>query len=168
LAGRPLPGATFYSEFAQIENGVGAVAALRHRVQQGVEQRLPRLHRMRIGVVTGTSMAPLMPDLLELLSTATGADFVLRPVESSLFGPTVTTAGLLVSADIRRALGDGPNLEAVLIPAETLNDNGVFLDDVSLDALRGEFTIPIHPSYDFVDVLSRPHVLRAPENAAPL
>jgi len=159
LAGRALPEASFYGEFAQIENGVGAVAALRQRVAEGIRRGLPSLGGMRIGVVTGTSMAPLLPTLLATLGNATGAEYVLLPVENSLFGPTVTTAGLLVSSDIRRAIHEADELEAVLIPAETLNDNGVFLDDVPLDTLRAELTIPLYPSYDFVDILSRPNAM---------
>jgi putative radical SAM enzyme (TIGR03279 family) len=161
LAGRALPGAAFYGDFAQIENGVGAVAALRQRVWEGIARGLPRLDGTRIGVVTGTSMVRLMPELLEALTDATGARFVLLPAENSLFGPTVTTAGLLVSTDIRRVLVGVDQLDAVLIPAETLNDNGVFLDDVPLDGLREGFAVPIHPSYDFVDVLSRSNVTRS-------
>jgi NifB/MoaA-like Fe-S oxidoreductase len=153
LAGRELPDASFYGDFSQIENGVGAVAALRQRVGEGLAS-LPRLDGATIGVVTGASMTPLMPDLLERLTDATGARFVLLAAENSLFGPTVTTAGLLVSADIRRALAGVDDLDAVLIPAETLNDDGIFLDDVPLDVVRAEFSMPIHPSYDFVDVLS--------------
>jgi hypothetical protein len=121
---------------------------------------------MRIGVVTGASMTPLLPQLLDALMDACGAHFVLIPAENSLFGPTVTTAGLLVAADIRRVLADLRGLDAVLIPAETLNDNGVFLDDVPIDVVRSEFPIPIHPSYDFVDVLSRPNVLRTQGSSA--
>jgi len=154
LAGRELPDAEFYGDFAQIENGVGAVAALRERVGQGLA-RLPSLDGLRIAVVTGTSMTPLMPPLLNALTGATGARFVLLAAENSLFGPTVTTAGLLVSADIRRALAEAADVDVALIPAETLNDDAVFLDDVSLEALRAELPIAIHPSYDFVDVLSR-------------
>jgi putative radical SAM enzyme (TIGR03279 family) len=161
LAGRLLPDASFYGDFDQIENGVGAVAALQQRVRAGIAAGLPPLHGTRIGVITGTSMTPLMPELLDALSESSGARFTLLSAENSLFGPTVTTAGLLVSSDIRRALRDARGLDAVLIPAETLNDNGVFLDDVPLDALRSEFSTPILPSYDFVDVLSRPHVTRA-------
>ncbi len=44
LAGRELPPAEYYGEFAQIENGVGAVAALRQRVRQGLDS-LPDLDR---------------------------------------------------------------------------------------------------------------------------
>ncbi|MDQ3949446.1 MAG: DUF512 domain-containing protein [Gemmatimonadota bacterium] len=160
LAKRPLPDADFYGDFAQIENGVGAVAALRRRVREGIARGLPRLDGTRIGVVTGASMTPLLPELLDALADATGAQFILLPAENSLFGPTVTTAGLLVSSDIRRAVDRADELDAVLIPAETLNDNGVFLDDVPLEAVRVEFAIPMHPSYDFVDVLSRSNVIR--------
>lgn len=167
LAGRELPDAGFYGDFAQIENGVGAVAALRQRIREGIARGLPRLDYTRIGVVTGRSMAALMPELLDALTDATGARFVLLPADNSLFGPTVTTAGLLVSSDIRRALA-GVDLDAALIPAETLNDNGVFLDDVPLDAVRADFAIPIHPSYDFVDILSRPNVLRALQTPEPV
>jgi NifB/MoaA-like Fe-S oxidoreductase len=160
LAARPLPDADSYGEFAQIENGVGAVAALRQRVRAGIARGLPRLDGTRIGVVTGASMAPLMPELLQSLTAATGAEYALLPAVNSLFGPTVTTAGLLVSSDIRRAIRGGGALDGVLIPAETLNDDAIFLDDTPLDALRAEFTTPIHPSYDFVDVLSRPNGIR--------
>ena len=66
LAERALPDAEHYGDFSQIENGVGAVASLRERVRDGL-CALPRLDGKRIGVVTGVSMAPLMPELLEQL-----------------------------------------------------------------------------------------------------
>jgi putative radical SAM enzyme (TIGR03279 family) len=65
LAGRELPPPSFYGDYPQIENGVGAVTALRERVADGLS-RLPRLEGKKIGVVTGTSMLPLMPDPLPL------------------------------------------------------------------------------------------------------
>ncbi|MGH7290013.1 MAG: DUF512 domain-containing protein, partial [Myxococcota bacterium] len=152
LAERPLPDADFYGEFPQIENGVGAVASLRSRVREGLET-LPRLEGRRIGVVTGKSMAPLMLELLEQLTEATGAHFELIAMENSLFGPTTTTAGLLVGADIRRALSDRHDLDLALIPAECINDNGVFLDDEPFITVREELSMPVYPSYDFIDVL---------------
>jgi putative radical SAM enzyme (TIGR03279 family) len=152
LAGRDLPDAEHYGEFSQIENGVGAVASLRARVTAGLE-RLPRLDGRRIGVVTGTSMATLMPPLLELIEEQTGARFELIPMVNSLFGPTTTTAGLLVGADIRRALEDRADLDLALIPAETINEAGVFLDDERFITLRESLPMPVFPSYDFIDAL---------------
>lgn len=153
LAGRALPGAEHYGDFPQIENGIGAVTALRLRVAAGLGD-LPRLDGRRIGVVTGTSMAPLMPDLLAQLAARTGARFELIPVENSLFGPTTTTAGLLVGADIRRALAGRADLDLALIPAECINQDGLFLDDTTFVGVREELPMPVYPSYDFIDVLS--------------
>jgi len=164
LAGRPLPGPEHYGEFAQIENGVGAVTALRARVRAGLDS-LTATPGRRIGVVTGVSMAPLMPALLDQVAARTGASFELIVAENSLFGPTTTTAGLLVGADIRRVLASRSDLDLALIPAETINDDGIFLDDTSFAALRDALPVPVLPSYDFVDVLGDPapgcHVERA-------
>src|SRR5215204_4655534 len=153
LSERLLPEAEHYGEFAQIENGVGSVASLRERVREGLDS-LPRLDGKRIGVVTGVSMAPLMPELLDALRERTGASFELLPMENSLFGPTTTTAGLLVGADIRRALTDRHDLDLALIPAETINDDGLFLDDERFIVVRESLPMPVFPSYDFIDVLA--------------
>jgi len=152
LSERELPNEEHYGEFVQIENGVGAVTSLRMRVRDGLSQ-LPRMDGRRIGIVTGTSMAPLMPELLEQLTQATGAEFVLIPMENTLFGPTTTTAGLLVGADIRRALIDRHDLDLALIPAECINDDGLFLDEESFIAVRETLPMPVYPSYDFIDAL---------------
>lgn len=152
LAGRDLPPAAFYGEFEQVENGVGAVATLRARLAEGID-RLPRLDGKRIGVVTGVSMTPLMPPLLDQLRAATGATFELIETTNSMFGPTTTAAGLLVGADITRALQDRADLDFALIPAETINESGLFLDDASLSAVRATVPVPIEPSYDFIDVM---------------
>jgi NifB/MoaA-like Fe-S oxidoreductase len=154
LATKELPPIEYYGDLSQIENGVGSVSALRERVRMHAAE-LPWLGRLNIGVVTGTSMAPLMPELLERLGEATGAEFELISIENSLFGPTTTTAGLLAGDDIRRALA-GRNLDLALIPAETINDAGVFLDDQRFEDVRAAFEFPVHPSYDFIDVLSEP------------
>jgi putative radical SAM enzyme (TIGR03279 family) len=152
LADVPLPDEEHYGEFAQIENGVGAVTSLRARVRDGLDQ-LPRLDGKRIGVVTGVSMTPLMPELLEQISAVTGARFDLITAENSLFGPTTTTAGLLVGADIRRVLAGRHDLDLALIPAECINDNGLFLDEESFVAVRESLPMPVYPSYDFIDAL---------------
>ncbi len=152
LAGRELPGPDHYGEYAQIENGVGAVTRLRERLTAGLGS-LGRLDGRRIGVVTGTSMTPLMPALLDQLHAQTGASFELIPAENSLFGPTVTTAGLLVGADIARALSRRSDLDLALIPAESINDDGLFLDESRFVEVREALPMPVYPSYDFVDVL---------------
>ena len=152
LAGRELPGAEHYGDFPQIENGVGSITALRARVREGAAS-LPRLDGKRIGIVTGTAMGEIMPDLLRQLQESTGAHFEMIPSVNSLFGSTTTTAGLLVGADISRALADRHDLDLALIPAESINEDGIFLDDTSFIEVRESLPMPVYPSYDFIDVL---------------
>ncbi len=152
LAGRELPDVAHYGDFAQIENGVGSITSLRHRVAEGVSA-LPRLDGKRIAVVTGRAMREIMPPLLSQLTAATGASFEMITTTNSLFGPTTTTAGLLVGADILGALKDRHDFDLALIPAETINEDGIFLDDMTFIGVRESLPMPVYPSYDFIDVL---------------
>jgi putative radical SAM enzyme (TIGR03279 family) len=153
-AGAPLPAAEWYGDFEQRENGVGSVRFLQSRIAAAAD-RLPEMGGKRIGVVTGRAMGSLMSQVLDGLGAATGAAFELIVVENTLFGPSVTSAGLLPAAAIERVLavrrGD---LDFALLPAEAVNDDLMFMDDVSADALAARLPFPVHLSYDFADVLS--------------
>jgi NifB/MoaA-like Fe-S oxidoreductase len=94
-----------------------------------------------------------MRPLLDRIADASGAQFELIVAENSLFGPTITTAGLLVGKDILGALENRHDLDIALIPAETVNEDAVFLDDYTLANVREALPMPIFPSYDFIDVL---------------
>jgi putative radical SAM enzyme (TIGR03279 family) len=152
LAGKALPDAEFYGDFPQIENGVGAVSSLKARIARGLPD-LPRMDGLRIGVVTGLAMREIMPPLLADLARHTGASFDMLLTTNSLFGPTTTTSGLLVGADMLAALGHRDDFDVALIPAETLNDDMLFLDDVPFETLRAQLRVPVYPSHDFLDVL---------------
>src|SRR5437764_5298478 len=151
-AGEPLPAAEWYGDFEQRENGVGAVRFLQTRIAAAVD-RLPDLAGKRIGVVTGRAMGPLMPQVLSEVASTTGGRFELIVVENSLFGSSVTTAGLLPGAAIERALAGRKDLDFVLLPAEAVNDDLVFIDDIGADELAARVSLPLHLSYDFADVL---------------
>ncbi len=112
----------------------------------------------RIGVLTGSSMAALMPQVLAPLTEATGARFELLPLENSLFGKSVTCAGLLPGAAFQAALAVRPDLDLALIPAESLNDERLFMDDLPLSALQAAVPMPLRPSYCFTDALETPLV----------
>lgn len=151
VAGEPLPPADWYGDFEQRENGVGAVRYLQMRVAQG--SRLPDLTGHRVGVVTGSAMGPLMPQVLADLTARTGAVFELLALENTLFGPTVTTAGLLPGGAIRSALGGRDDLDLVLLPAESVNDDLLFMDDMDAQALQEAVPMRFLFSHDFVDAL---------------
>ncbi len=151
-AGEPLPPAAWYGDFEQRENGVGSVRFLQTRIAAAAD-RLPELGGKQIAVVTGRAMGPLMPQVLDQLATATGARFELVVVENTLFGTSVTSAGLLPAAAIERALAGRRDLDFALLPAEAVNDDLRFMDDVAAAALAERLPMPIRLSSDFADVL---------------
>ena len=154
-ASEPLPPAEWYGDFEQRENGVGSVRYLQTRIAAAHERLGAGDWRgKRIGVVTGTAMAPLMPQVVTGLAAATGAQFEILALENALFGPSVTTAGLLPGAALLAALRARPDLDLALLPAEAVNDDLVFMDDLDAHDLAAQLPMPVRFSYDFADVLT--------------
>ena len=152
LAEVPLPVAEWYGDFEQRENGVGAVRYLQTRIA-AAREGLADWNGKRIAVTTGTAMAALMPQVVPGLAAATGAEFEIVAVENSVFGPSVTTAGLLPGEAIVRALATRRDVDLALLPAESVNDELRFIDDMEAHALAARLPMDVRFSYDFVDAL---------------
>ena len=148
----PLPPEADYEGFEQVENGVGSVRWLERQVREGAAQ-LERWRGLRIGVCTGASMSRLMPQVLHSLQSATGATYELLSLENSLFGPRVTTAGLLPGRAFQEALRERRDLDLVLLPGESVNDAGRFIDDMAFEALAASVPMPVRLSKTFVDAV---------------
>ena len=151
-AGVELPGAEIYDGFDQVENGVGSVRWLQQRIAS-VSEALQGWEGKRIAVVTGTAMGQLMPLVLDPLARATGASFELIPVVNTLFGPSVTTAGLLPGTALQQALQGRRDLDLALLPGESVNDDGLFIDSMRLDLLASTVPVEVRVSKDFTDAL---------------
>ena len=84
-------------------------------------------------------MAPFFRERAGRLEQATRARVEVVEVENRLFGPTVTVAGLLPGEDVLQALhaegGSRPE-DVVLLPAEALNGDDLFIDSLPLEAFR--------------------------------
>jgi NifB/MoaA-like Fe-S oxidoreductase len=150
----PLPPAEWYGDFEQRENGVGSVRYLQTRIASA----RPQLEHAdwqgkRIGVITGTAMGPLLPQVMAELREATGARFEILALENTLFGPSVTTAGLLPGKAVLAALQERRDLDLALLPAESVNDDLLFMDDVEAHDLASKLPMPVRLSYDFADAL---------------
>jgi putative radical SAM enzyme (TIGR03279 family) len=129
IAGRSLPDASYYDDGALHENGVGAVRGFLAAFDQGVAE-VPRFEGRRIRLVTGASMAPFLRDRATRLREAVAAPVEVVEVRNEYFGETVTVAGLLGGRDILDNLGGSQEGDVVLIPAEALNGDDRFIDDM--------------------------------------
>ncbi|MFN2317572.1 MAG: DUF512 domain-containing protein [Gemmatimonadales bacterium] len=148
----PLPPPEVYGGFDQTENGVGSVRFLQQQIA-GAGAELADWAGKRIGVLTGSSMGALMPQVLEPLERATGATFELLVVENTLFGSSVTTAGLLPGAAFLEALRERRDLDLALLPGESLNDDGLFMDSMRATDLAAQVPVELRFSKTFVDAL---------------
>jgi putative radical SAM enzyme (TIGR03279 family) len=154
-AGVELPPAWIYDGFDQVENGVGSVRWLQQRIQ-AESSKLQGWRGKRIGVITGTAMSQLMPMVLEPLTGITGSEFELIPVVNTLFGSSVTTAGLLPGVAMQQALRGRRDLDLVLLPGEAVNDDGLFIDNLSFDLFAASVPVEVRLSKDFSDALHEP------------
>jgi putative radical SAM enzyme (TIGR03279 family) len=131
LAGRPLPDPAYYDDWPLTENGVGAVRWFLDAFDANLPA-VPDLSGRRVAIVTGERMATVIAPLAARLAEATGCHAETVAVRNEYFGPTVTTAGLLGGMDVLDALA-GSTRDIVLLPAESLNDDARFIDDVAFD-----------------------------------
>lgn len=129
IAGVPLPERGYYDDGALYENGVGQIRRFVELFDEGLIG-VPRFEGRRIRLVTGRSMADLLRERAPRLAEATGARVEVVEVVNDYFGETVTVAGLLGGRDILRALGASAPGDLVLLPAEALNAENRFIDDL--------------------------------------
>ena len=138
LAGREVPPAEMYDGFPQLDNGIGLT---RNFIEDWSHFEHPLYDEgTRLVVMSGTAVAPVMEQLARELDPAGQRIYVL-PVGNVHFGATVNVSGLLTGRDLIAALRAFEHpVDGVLIPASALREGeDVFLDDISLDAMRREF-----------------------------
>lgn len=154
IAGRDVPERSYYDDCSLTENGVGSVRQLLEDFEAGLLD-VPRFPDARIAIVTGTRMAPIFRGLAPRLEAATGATIEVLGVQNTLFGATVNTAGLLPGRDMVRALRESGPFDIILIPAESLNDDDIFIDDLPFSALADEFApARVLPGYELTSTLA--------------
>lgn len=150
-----VPGADYFDDQELMANGVGAISILRDQVWGDID-RLPRLDGRRIALITGTSMARHLSELGDEIATATGALVETVSVVNGLYGPMVTTAGLLGGGDHLRALRPYRDFDLALFSRSALNDDDLFLDDMRLDELQAELPeLQICPSEHITETLAK-------------
>jgi putative radical SAM enzyme (TIGR03279 family) len=135
IAGMPVPKAAYYDDGALYENGVGAIRRFVDGFDRGVKS-LPSFAGRRIRVVTGHSMTPFLQERAPALANATGAEVDIVTALNKYFGETVTIAGLLGGQDILDALGPSREGDVVLLPAEALNADEIFIDNVLMSEVK--------------------------------
>ncbi len=141
IAGRPVPDAAYYDDGALYENGVGAIRRFVDGFDAGLTT-VPRFEGRLLRLVTGVSMSPYLRERSDRLAAATGANVEVVEVRNRYFGESVTIAGLLGGRDILEALSHSQDGDIIVLPAEALNADDVFIDDLA----RSELVAALAPA----------------------
>ncbi|HEX4996676.1 MAG TPA: DUF512 domain-containing protein [Terriglobia bacterium] len=151
MAGAPIPAAPHYSDFPQIENGVGMVRSFLGQFTRALRQwnRRPPAGRLRGTVCTGKVFFPFLKACVDRLNS----DLKVVAVESRFWGPGIGVAGLLTGSDFIAAMKDLPKRELgefVMIPSESMiGEERLFLDDLTRADVERELGVPVIDSgYD--------------------
>lgn len=132
IADRPLPGGAYYDDWPLTENGVGAVRVFMDHLDGGIAAGAPT-SASRVRIVTAGSMAPLIHPRRSDLERALRVPVDVITVENRFFGPSVTVAGLMAGRDVIDAVRDCREGDLILLPADALNDDNLFIDSTPLD-----------------------------------
>jgi putative radical SAM enzyme (TIGR03279 family) len=155
LAGRDVPGREYFDDDELVANGVGAISSLREAVRADLPG-LPSFAGRTILLITGTAMGPTLAKLGRELQTACAAEIRTVSVPNSMYGPQVTSAGLVPGADYLNALRGNQPHDMAILPQSAVNEQGLFLDDVSLNDVRAAVPMSdIRTSDHVTDVLLR-------------
>jgi putative radical SAM enzyme (TIGR03279 family) len=143
LADAPFPAPAAYADFPQVDNGIGLTVQLREQWRREWDAAGARGRRpvRALTILSGRAGAiAWQREILPLLAARGAPPVEIVPVENGLFGPSVSVAGLLSGADVRRALAALPISppRCVLLPPRMFNADGLTLDNLGLaDLARG-------------------------------
>ena len=144
-AGRALPPAEFYEDYAQLENGVG----MWRLFEQEFLAELDKPHRVygskKMDVVTGTLAAPLIEAMMaELHRQYPMIEVTVHPIQNKFFGGNVSVAGLVTATDILAQCKGKLQSSVLGVPEVMLrSERDMFLDSVTVDELAQQLGVKI-------------------------
>jgi len=154
LAGVDLPPSARYDDFCQIENGVGMTRYLLDDFQVQKRRFPKRLPEPRKATLVSAVLAgPLIRrHVLPALNRVENFEARLHIIRNDFYGPSIRVTGLLTARDIFHQLRDQELGDVVYLPPNCINDDGVFLDDWSVDDLARRLGVEVKtvPRNNFV------------------
>lgn len=148
-AGREIPGAEYYGEYPQLENGVGMWRLLLDEFCDALKNDYTDCIKPRnISIATGSAAYPLICKTVdELKKICNNISIRVFEVPNVFFGAEVTVAGLLTGSDYLAALSGGELGEELLIPSSSLRREGdLFLDGLSVRELSERLGVKVTPA----------------------
>ena len=139
LAGEKIPEYDKYNGFPQIENGIGLTRLLLNELKN-IDNQLPdKLQESKnFTLITSELSEKLMLKVVNRFNKIKGLNIDLLVVKNKFFGESVTVTGLLTGQDIYNSIIENNTAKNIIIPGITLNDDNLFLDNMSFKKLKNK------------------------------
>ncbi len=167
-AGRPIPEASYYENYDQIENGVGLLRSFEDEFFLGMQQLPPDAHvlprKREISLATGAASYSMLTRLCAALQEKyANLTIHVYKIINHFFGESITVSGLMTGVDLMEQLRDKPLGDELLLPACALRDGeDVFLCDTTKEQLQDALGVPVHTvdndGYAFLEALTEQQV----------
>jgi len=135
-----------YENFDQLENGIGMCRLFEWQITNGLKKiKLDDLKEEKeITIITGVAAYDLLVKVSQKIMKKSKIKINVERIINNFFGEKITVAGLITGKDIIEQLKT-KNYNQILIPDCMLNDeNGVFLDDLTVEDLERELKTKIN------------------------
>ncbi len=158
LAGEELPTAERYEEFPQVENGVGMVREFIDRFEEQSSHFPHRINtRFELTLVSGVLAAPIINHwVVPRLNRIENLTARVQTIRNEFYGNSVTVTGLLTGQDIYNQLRNQKTGDIILLPANCINFDGIFLDDWTPAMLQTKLQRPVEIiDNDFIALIQK-------------
>lgn len=136
VANSKIPGAEYYENYSQIENGVGLVRFF-------IDSFSSKIYNFKINtdnnymIITGKLFEPVLNDCILRINQNNNIKVI--GINNNFFGNTITVTGLLTFDDIVNQVKEKDNI-TVIIPNCIFNSDGITLDDKTAEDFKSEFS----------------------------
>jgi putative radical SAM enzyme (TIGR03279 family) len=154
MTGSPVPPATHYGGFPQIEDGIGIT-------RDFLDTLAAFLRRSKAGGLTGATavvacgelIAPTMREAVDRFNTHTGAALEVVAVPNVYLGVEINVSGLLCGQDLLATFGSGADGRPLYISDRMISQRtGTLLDDSTVEGVASALRRPVIPTADLPGV----------------
>lgn len=150
LAGKELPSSEYYDGFPQLENGIGLTRNFLNEWEATLKTLQYADGAEQAVIPVGESAFRVLQPMMEAFNSQYGTKHSFVSVKNLFFGGHVNVTGLLTGGDILAAVKDS---ERLILPGVVLNNDNLFLDDMSLDGFKRSFQGKVEIAKDAGELL---------------
>lgn len=144
-AERPMPEASVYGDFLQLENGVGMWAMLKQECEEAIDDYDSPDEERNITLVTGEAAHPLMLNIVDNVSKK-WHNFKCNviAVKNNFFGGRITVTGLITATDILEQLqGKALGTELLISSSMLRHEGDMFLDSITVEEVEEKLNVKL-------------------------